>query len=325
MSNKILITGICGFLPHHLCEHILKTTDYDIVGIDRLSYASTGFDRIRDIGGIENPRVKIYTHDLNEPIGECLSKEIGSIDYICHLGASTHVDNSIKNPRQFVKDNVMGTLSILEYARTVPSLKKFLYFSTDEVFGDAPKGISYKEWDRYNSRNPYAASKAAGEELTLAFANSYDLPVVITHCTNIYGERQHHEKYIPIVVNKILKAEKLEIHCTDDLPASRSWIHARNVSDAVLYILKNGANREKYNISGEEHDNEEVANLISNIIGKPISYVLINYYKNRHGHDPRYMLDGTKLAELGWKVPIDFEASLTKTIQWTLEHDRWLK
>jgi len=322
---RILLTGGAGFLGHHVVEHILKTTDHEIVIIDRLTYASTGFDRLKDIGAYDNQRIKIFTHDFTQPIVEELAREIGEIDYILHLGAETHVDNSIKDPWPFVKSNVIGTCQLLDYARTVPSLKKFIYFSTDEVFGDAPKGVSYKEWDRYNSRNPYAASKAAGEEFCLAYANTYGLPVTITHCMNIFGERQHKEKYIPIVINKILTGTELQIHCTDGVSASRAWIHARNVADALMFILKHGENREKYNICGEEHDNEEIANIIAEIMVSKIKYSLVSYYDKRPGHDPRYMLDGLKLECLGWKPPKDFKTSLTKTISWTLEHDRWLK
>jgi len=322
---KILITGGAGFLGHHVIEHILKTTEHEIIIIDRLSYASTGFDRLKDIGAYENPRINIFTHDFTQPIVEELAREIGEPDFIIHLGAETHVDRSIKDPMPFVKSNVIGTVNMLEYAKTLPNLKKFLYFSTDEVFGDAPKGVAYKEWDRYNSRNPYAASKAAGEEFALAYANTYQVPVIITHCMNIFGERQHKEKYIPIVINKILTGETLQIHCSNGNPASRSWIHARNVADAIMFLLKNGENREKYNICGEEYDNEQVANMIALLMKKKVNHELINYYSKRPGHDPRYFLDGTKLAELGWTPPKDFYASLEKTISWTLEHDRWLK
>ena len=186
---KILITGGCGFIGHHIVEHILKNTDWDIVILDKLSYASSGFDRLRDIKVFDDKRVSVLTKDFSHPLEEGFIREIGNIDYILHLGAETHVDKSIENPEPFVVSNVLGTMRMLDFARTQKNLKKFLYFSTDEVFGPAPEGVFYKEWDRYNSSNPYAAAKAGGEELALAYANTYKVPVIITHTMNVFGER----------------------------------------------------------------------------------------------------------------------------------------
>jgi len=324
---KILVTGASGFIGHHFCEHILKNTDWNIIGVDRLNYASTGYDRLRDTGSYTDERVRVFAHDFSQPIEEGLAYEIGEPDFIVHMGAETHVDNSIKNAMPFVKSNVLGTVEMLNFARTLPNLKKFIYFSTDEVFGPAPIGTSYKEWDRYNCTNPYAASKAAGEEFCLAYANTYGIPLLITHSMNVYGERQHKEKFIPIIINKVLNGETLEIHCKDGVPARRSWIHARNSSDAVLYLLRHDLPlRDKYNITGEaEYCNRDLANFVAKIIGKPLKYKMVDFYANRPGHDPRYMLDGTKIHQAGWIMPIDFENSLTKTIKWSIENPRWLQ
>lgn len=324
---NILCTGAAGFIGHHFVEAVLKTTDHTITILDKLSYASSGFDRLKDIGAYENPRVKIFTIDLSLPIIGSLRTEVGNPDWIVHMAAETHVDRSIKDPWPFVVANVIGTFQLLEYAKTCTNLKKFLYFSTDEVFGDAPRGVSYVEWDRYNSRNPYAATKAGGEELCLAYANSYGIPMVITHAMNNFGERQHKEKFIPIVMNKIRAGEKLQIHCTNGVPASRSWIHARNTSSAILFLLNNTPPnvRDKYNIAGVEYDNLEIAQLIAKGMGENLNYELVDYYADRPGHDPRYMLDGTKINDMGWYCPVDFEASLEKTITWSLLHPRWLE
>jgi dTDP-glucose 4,6-dehydratase len=324
MSN-ILISGGAGFLGHHLVEHILKKTEHTITIIDRLTYASSGFNRLKDIGAYNNPRVEIFTHDFTLPIREALLEEIEPPDYICHLGAETHVDNSIKNPQPFIMSNVIGTMQMLELAKACKP-KKFLYFSTDEVFGDAPDGVSYKEWDRYNSRNPYAASKAAGEELTLAYANTYNIPVIITHCHNIFGERQHKEKYIPIVINAVRSDSVLNIHCTNNIPASRSWIHARNVSDAILFLLTNTPERvrDKFNIPGYEIGNLDLALFIADKMGKVLLYKKTDYYSGRPGHDPRYRLDANKISEMGWIAPVDVYASLEKSINWSLKHPQWL-
>ena len=227
--------------------------------------------------------------------------------------------------RPFIRAKVIGAMEMLEFAKKVRP-RKFLYFSTDEIFGDAPQGVSYKEWDRYNSRNPYAASKAGGEELCLAYANSYGLPMIITHCMNVFGERQHKEKFIPIVINKARNGQVLEIHCANGKPASRSWIHARNVSDAIMFLLEKTPEkvRDKYNIVGVERDNETLARLIASFMDQPLDIKMVDHYSGRPGHDPRYMLDGTKMAEMGWIAPVDFEHSLEKTIHWSLENPRWL-
>ena len=322
----ILTTGGAGFLGHHFVEAVLKTTDHSITIIDRLTYASSGFDRLKDIGAYDNPRIKIFTHDFVQPITGELAREIGKPDWIVHMGAETHVDNSIKNPEPFVMSNVIGTMRMLDFASTLPEIKKFLYFSTDEVFGDAPTGLEYHEWSRYNCRNPYAASKAGGEELALAYANTYGIPMIITHCHNIFGERQHKEKFIPIVINKCREGGELDIHCTKSVPASRSWIHARNVSDAVLFLLKNTPEnvRNKFNIPGIELNNLDLALFIAQTMGVEMAYKKMDYYSGRPGHDPRYKLNADKIKDMGWVAPVSIYDSLTKTINWSLEHKRWL-
>ena len=327
---KILITGGCGFIGRHIVEHILKNTDWDIVILDKLSYASSGFDRLRDIKVFDDKRVSVLTKDFSHPLEEGFIREIGNIDYILHLGAETHVDKSIENPEPFVVSNVLGTMRMLDFARTQKNLKKFLYFSTDEVFGPAPEGVFYKEWDRYNSSNPYAAAKAGGEELALAYANTYKVHVIITHTMNVFGERQHPEKFIPMTVKKILNGEKVLIHSdkTKTKAGSRFWIHARNVASAILFLLQKDVQlRDKYNIVGErEIDNLEMAKTIAKILGKELKYEMMDFHSSRPGHDLRYALDGAKMKELGWNIPMPFEQSLSKTINWITaeENKKWL-
>lgn len=247
------------------------------------------------------------------------------------MAAETHVDNSIRDPVGCIKNNVDSTLHILEYARSLiklGKLQKFLYFSTDEVFGPAPNDISYTENDRHNPTNPYSSSKSASEVICLAYQNTYKLPLIITNLMNVYGERQHVEKFIPLVISKVLNNETVDIHTGPDskTPGSRFYIHARNVADAIIYILKNSESGQKYNITGEcEQNNLEIAQKIASIIGKPLKYNLINYHENRPGHDIRYSLDGSKLYEMGWSPPVSFEKSLEKTIKWTLVHRKWLE
>ena len=327
MNNKILITGGCGFIGHHFVEHWLKNSNYQIFIFDKLNYASEGFDRLRDIQAYDDKRVVTLAVDFTKPISEGVMKEVGTVDYILHLGAETHVDNSIKSSIPFVMSNVVGTMYILEYAKTMNDLRKFVYFSTDEVFGPAPEGVNYKEWDRYDSTNPYSASKAGGEELCLAYANTYKMPIIITHTMNVFGERQHPEKFIPSTINKVLKGEEVIIHSNPSKikSGSRFYIHARNVAKAVEFLLERAKNRDKYNVVGEkEVSNLELAKFIAKVVGKPLYHKMVDFHSSRPGHDLRYALDGTKMKEMGWQFPMNFENSLEKTIQWTLDNDRWL-
>ncbi len=324
---RILITGGAGFIGHHLVESVLINTDWEVIILDKLTYASNGYNRLRDAGYINNPRLKIFSADFSYPLPIGLIQEIGYVDYLIHLGAETHVDNSILHPENFVMANVVGTMHLLNYIRD-KHVKKFVYFSTDEVFGPAPKDVEYKEWDRYNSTNPYSASKAAGEELCLAYANTYKLPIIITHTMNCFGERQHPEKFIPSVIRKIIKEEIVFIHSdpTKTRAGSRFYIHCRNVAAALLFLLDKSQNRDKYNIVGEkEVDNLEMAKFIAKIIDKPLKYELIDFHSSRPGHDLRYALDGNKMRVMGWNIPKTFEESLIKTIRWYLNNSAWLE
>lgn len=659
---KILVTGGCGFIGHHLVEHLIKKTDWEVVVVDKLTYASNGYDRLRDINCFDDKRIKIFSADLMDlKISPGLHKEIGHIDYIAHLAAETHVDNSIENPYIFLETNVIGTYAVLEYAKQLSMLRMMNYFSTDEVHGPALNGIKHKETDACYSKNPYAASKAGAEQLCMAYQNCYSVPVFITRChdekTNIltkdgvknindvnvgdlvwtlkdnkklklepiqeifikkdykgemirfkskkydllvtpehrmltrkkyrekeytikkakdllnigdnekhylplsgewvgkkckyvdiskylrkdfctkginkrikiedlmafigwyvskgsylngtisikttkhkkeiknlikilgfksyggkrsvefysitildflaqfgnesdnktipdwvlqydkkylmilfnalmkesgsklrekpyikyytkskelaekvselviklgysagikewimfnakklkksksyyvyirkaigplekenisktnyngtvwcvrtssgnffierngdiacsgntmnnYGERQHPEKFIPSTIKKVLAGETVIIHSNKDrtVSGSRFYIHARNTSDALLFLFNHGKKGEIYNIVGEkEVSNLELAHLIAKILGRPLFYEMVDFHSSRPGHDLRYALDGSKLAELGWTPPVGFEQSLEKTIQWYMENkEKWL-
>lgn len=325
---RVLITGACGFIGHHIVEHFIKNTEHDIVVLDALTYASKGFDRLRDICCYDEKRIHRLCADFTLPITDGLAQEIGEVDYIIHLGAQTHVDNSIANPEPFVMSNVVGTFRLLEFARTLKTLKKMIYFSTDEVFGPAPVGVAYKEWDRYNSGNPYAATKAGGEELCLAYANTYDLPVFVTHTMNVFGERQDKEKFIPRVIRAVLKGEEIKIHAdkTKTISGTRMWVHARNVASAILFLMDKGEKGDKYNIVGErEVSNLEMAKFIAGILGKELKYEMVDFHSSRPGHDLRYALDGEKLKGMGFEFSKDFETSLSKTIQWFIDNPKWLE
>ena len=234
-------------------------------------------------------------------------------------------------------DNVVGTAHILDYARKQDGLDQFAYFSTDEVFGPAPKGINFKENDRYNSTNPYSASKAGGEELVVAYENTYGLPSFITHTMNVFGERQNVEKYIPMVIKKVRDKEKVTVHAdtSKEIPGSRHYIHAKDVADALLFIFNydlskveldvSGVKCHKFNIVGkDEINNLELAQFIANIQDKSLEYELVDFHSSRPGHDLRYALDGSKMAKMGW-VPESAFNRLEYVINWTLKNDRWLR
>lgn len=325
---KIVLTGGCGFIGHHFAEYIHKNTDWEIIIFDKLTYASMGLNRLRNNKLYYSDRVKIYTIDLCGDIADGIKKEIGNnIDYIVHMAAETHVDNSIKEPTKIIQNNVNSTLFLLEWARTLPSLKIFFYFSTDEVFGPALGETLYKEWDRHRPTNPYSASKSAAENICIAYENTYKIPLMIVNVMNAFGERQHVEKFIPLCIKKILKDEKIYIHSYPDKKQSgtRFYIHAQNIASAVLYLITNGKIGEKYNISGEkEVSNLDLAQMIAQIMGKTLNYEMVDFHSSRPGHDLRYGLDGNKIYELGWNPKFNFEKSLEKTVKWTLQNLEWL-
>ena len=204
----------------------------------------------------------------------------------------------------------------------------FLYFSTDEVFGSAPIGTNYKEWDRYNSGNPYSASKAGAEEMCLAYFNTYKVPVVITHTMNVFGIRQHPEKYIPLVIKKVRDGESVTIHSNAEKTkaGSRFYINTEDVASAMKFMISNYTTGEKYNIVGEkEVDNLQLARIIADIIGKELKYEMLDFHSSRPGHDMRYSLCGEKMKSMGWTPQKKLEERLEEVISWTLGNaDRWL-
>lgn len=354
--KKVLITGSAGFIGSHLLECILKETDWSVVCLDRFD-TSGNLNRIADteVWGKEKHRVRYYYADLRGEINDGMARLLlmadsdqtqngfrlpKPFDYVIHLAASTHVDRSISDPLGFVYDNVVATANLLDFFRKNGDLAlkphgKILYFSTDEVFGPAPEGVLYKEWDRHNPNNPYAAAKAGGEELAVAFAHTYKLPVIVTHCMNVFGERQHSEKFVPMCIRKILKGEEITIHANKSKTkaGTRFYLHARNICSAVVYILEHGkcldgsGAQGKYNIVGDkEVSNLEMAQTIADILGKELKYTMTDFHSERPGHDLRYGLDGTLLKELGWVPPVDYENSLIKTVQWSVDdtHKHWI-
>jgi len=328
-KETVLITGGAGFIGHAIIEHLLRTTDFDIVSLDRLD-TSGCLDRISDVIA-KNPswrrRTHVIWHDLKAPLSDHVIHKLGRIDYILHLAAGSHVNRSIQYPLEFVMDNVVGTCNLLNYAKErCETLKLFLYFSTDEVFGPAPPGTTFKENDRYNAKNPYAATKAAAEELCNAYANTYKLPVIVTHTMNAYGPRQHLEKFIPIVIKKLQNNESIVIHSDrgGTRPSSRRYLFSRDVAEAVRFLMLTHTIGEKYNVRADaETDNLTLAKMIASIMGKELRYELKYPERTRPGNDFRYSVCGEKLQKMGWRQQTSLEQGLEETIRWYLDNPTW--
>lgn len=322
---KLLLTGGAGFIGHHFVERVLGTTDWSITILDRLDH-SGNLNRLAEIGAADNPRVRYVYHDLRAALNPYLTDQVGAHDYVVHMAGGTHVDRSIANPVEFVYDNVVGTCNLLDFVRHT-ACRKMLYFSTDEVFGPAPPGVLYKEWDRYNSGNPYAATKAGGEELCLAFGNTYQMPIVISHTMNVLGLRQAPEKYVPSCISKIEAGETVVIHANKERTraGSRFYISAVDVADAVLFLLENGVPGDKYNVVGnEETDNLELAQMVARCMGKPLKHELVDFHSSRPGHDLRYSLCGEKMLKMGWKPRLSTEATIRWIVAWSLQNRHWV-
>lgn len=333
MSKRVLITGSAGFIGSHTVQHFMENTDWELVCLDSFKHKG---DSLRvsefDYGW---DRFKTYAADLSAPISDRLAGQIGHIDYIVNLASESHVDRSIEDPVPFVQNNINLALYMLEYARGAKP-KTFIQISTDEVYGPAPIGVNHPEWSPIVPSNPYSASKAAQEALATAYWRSYGVPVIITNTMNNYGERQDPEKFVPMLIQKINAGEEVIIHGNENYIGSRFYLHARNHADAILFLLQNTSPTkfvewenmvpDRYNIVGEaEVDNLALASLVAELMGKELKYKLVDFHSTRPGHDPRYALDGGKIADLGWQAPVEFRESLIRTINWTLERaDIWL-
>ncbi len=333
--KRLLITGGAGFIGHHVILYFLENTDYDIISLDRLDF-SGDLNRIeqiiRDKPASFRSRVRIVFHDLKAELNDSVVRKIGEVDIIIHMAAASHVTRSIKAPMEFVQDNVVGTVNLLEYARKMRGLERFIFFSTDEVFGASVSDVPFSEHDRYNATNPYSASKAAAEELCVAYENTYKLPIYTTHTMNVFGERQSPDKFIPMCIQKLLGHERLVIHydARTGVIGSRSYLHARDVADALHFILSlenipwppnhTGGRCRKFNIaSDEEFNNLEIAELIAEFSGLALNYDLVDPNIDRPGHDMRYLISGDYLRSLGWTKKRSVRESMKDVVAYTLQ------
>ncbi len=331
MSNHILIAGGCGFIGSHFCDHILANTDWRITVLDGLTYAGDPA-RLYESDKYSRYRVRILWHDLRSTVMGTLERRIGPVDYIVNMASNSHIDHSIDDPVSFVQNNVSIALNMLEYARVWPRAKAFIQIETDEIFGSLPTAESegFHEWAPINPSNPYSASKACMGSIAISYWRTYGVPVVLVAPMNAFGERQDREKFVPKCVRAIEAGEKIMIHGTPQNIGSRHWLHARNVSDAILFLLKQPvatypeADRpDRYNVVGDRLDNLQMAQRIASIMGKPLEYRFDHNPRSRPGHDLHYGLDGSKLAALGWKAPLDLDTSLERTVKWMKSNPTW--
>lgn len=334
MPESLLLTGAAGFIGSHALDHFLVNTDWHIYC--PISFRHHGIpERIAESAywQANKDRVTVFYHDLQGPFSPIQTELLKDVKYIVNFAAESHVNRSITDPVPFVKNNIDIALNMLELARKIKP-KVFLQVSTDEVYGAAPKGFSHPEWSPIMPSNPYSASKAAQEAIAISYWRTYGVPLIITNTMNNIGERQDGEKFVPMVIRKVYNGEKVQIHGTEDNIGSRFYLHARNHADAVLHLLKKYTNVPmfpevleplRYNVVGDrELNNLEIAQMIADYMGKPLNYELVDFHSARPGHDPRYALDGTKLADEGWEAPVAFEDSLKKLIDWSLENPKWM-
>lgn len=333
--TRVLITGVAGFIGAHTLEHFLTNTNWSIVGIDSLEHRGN-YARVNQVLA-KNPelwaqRFHFIKKDLTKPLTVLELEQIDKVDYVLNLAAESHVDRSITDPVPFVKNNFDLMVNMLEYAR-FSKPKAFIQISTDEVYGPMTNNLSYREWDRLLPSNPYSASKAAQEVLAISYWRTYGVPLVITNTMNNIGEMQDSEKFLPLLINKILDGKVVKIHGSREDMGSRFYLHARNHADALLFILNNlppslyspGVEYpDRYNIVGTQQvGNLELARIVANRLGKELKYTYDSSV--RPGHDLHYGLKGGKLEGLGWHPPVSFDDGLERTISNYLTHKEWLK
>lgn len=314
---KLFITGGAGFIGSNFIKHILaKYPDYEILNFDKLTYAGN-LENLREVES--DTRYKFVKGDICDRAA--VLEAAKSCDAIINLAAETHVDRSIMDDEAFIKTDILGVKNLLEAVREL-GIKKMVNISTDEVYGDKDDGGFAKEDDALRPSSPYAASKAGGDLLCLAYRRTYGVPVIITRCTNNYGPNQYPEKIIPLFITNLLEGKKVPVY--GDGGQIRDWIYVSDHCEAVDLVLHKGEDGEIYNIGAgniPEINNLMLTKKIIEACGKDDSF--IEYVKDRPGHDRRYAVDTQKIHGLGWSPKIFFDDGLTKTVEWYKNNEAW--
>ncbi|MCH8021875.1 dTDP-glucose 4,6-dehydratase [candidate division KSB1 bacterium] len=309
-----LVTGGAGFIGSNYIRYMLKKhKDVEIINLDKLTYAGN-LDNLKDIE--EDSRYTFIKGDICDEV--LVNQIMTGVDVVVNFAAESHVDRSIGAPDDFIRTDVFGTFVLLEAART-NKIEKFIQISTDEVYGSIDKG-SFTENDPLMPSSPYSASKTGADRLAFSYFVTYDLPVIVTRCSNNFGPFHYPEKLIPLFVTNAIENKSLPIY--GDGKNVRDWIYVEDHCDGVEFVCQNGKLGEVYNIGGgNEKTNLEITERILKKLEKPQS--LMTYVKDRLGHDRRYSVDCSKIADLGWKPKHDFEEALDKTITWFMENRWW--
>ncbi|MGZ3820564.1 MAG: dTDP-glucose 4,6-dehydratase [Mucilaginibacter sp.] len=332
-SKTIIITGGAGFIGSHVVRlFVTKYPDYKIINLDALTYAGN-LENLKDIESAPN-----YTFEkVNILDSEALNRVFvfHKPDGVIHLAAESHVDRSIISPLDFVYTNVLGTVNLLNAAKNQWNDnfegKRFHHVSTDEVYGALGNTGFFTEQTSYDPHSPYSASKASSDHFVRAYHDTYELPVVITNCSNNYGPNHFPEKLIPLMINNVIHQKPLPVY--GDGLYTRDWLYVKDHATAIDVVFHKGKNGDSYNVGGfNEWKNIDLVKLLCHLADEKLgrekgeSEKLITYVKDRPGHDRRYAIDATKInKELGWNPSVTFEEGLSKTIDWYLQNTDWLK
>ena len=332
MITKILITGGAGFIGSHVVRRFVnKYPNYHIYNLDALTYAGN-LENISDIEHASN-----FTFIKGDIVDENFINSLFQtyqFDGVLHLAAESHVDRSISDPLSFVKTNVIGTMNLLNAAKTIWAdnlqNKRFYHISTDEVYGSLGDFGFFTESNAYSPNSPYSASKASSDHFVRAYGETYGLPYVITNCSNNYGPNHFPEKLIPLFINNIINNKPLPVYGNGKY--TRDWLYVEDHAEAIDLVFHQGKNHETYNIGGfNEWQNIDLVKLLCELMDKKLgrvkgtSEMLITYVKDRPGHDLRYAIDAAKIErELGWKPQETFETGIRKTVEWYLNNQEWV-